>query len=111
MGWLVNRTGYLRHLNREDVQVLRYGEVQVGPLGERRPGHSPAETYSALVTPLGAEAALKLGLTTAVERWRVRLPAGATVTTQDRLQVRGQPWRVVSVVQWRSYVVAVVEGV
>lgn len=83
----------LRHsFQEEDVEHLVLGEGPPGALGSRPATYTPAGTYAGLVTPLGAEAALKLGLTTVAERCRIRLPAGTLVVPGDQLRARGRLW-------------------
>lgn len=83
----------------------------VGALGSRTETYTPGATHRALVTPLTAEQAVKAGLTTTVNRWRVRLPRGVLTVPNDRLRFRGKDWKALTVSLYQGYTLVVVEGV
>lgn len=101
----------LKKVQREEVTLLTATPGPPGPLKERTVTYAPGATWRALVTPLTAEQAVKAGLTTAVNRWRVRLPRGVVVVPDNRLRFRGKDWKALSVVAYQSYTLVVVEGV
>lgn len=97
----------------EAVTLLVQVPGQKGRLGGEvsPPTYTPGETHTALVTNLGAEQALKLGLAGTGQRWRVRLPAGVLVVPGDRLRFRGRDWKVALVEVRKSYTKVIAEVV
>ena len=96
----------------EAVTLLVQVPGQKGRLGgEVGPStYTPGETYQALVTNLGAEQAVKLGLSATGQRWRVRLPAGVLVVPGDRLRFRGKDWKAALVEVRTSYTKVIAEA-
>lgn len=96
----------------EEVLLLVLTLGPTGPLGGKgTPSYSPGATLSGLVTPLGAQEAVKLGLSTTATRWRVRLPAGTHVAPGDRLRLRGRDWKAAQVDERASYTRVIAEEV
>lgn len=96
----------------EEVLLLVLAPGPVGPLGGKgTPSYSPGTTLSGLVTPLGAQEAVKLGLSATTSRWRVRLPAGTHVAPGDRLRFRGRDWKAAQVDERASYTRVIAEEV
>jgi len=89
----------------EAVTLLVQVPGQKGRLGGEvsPPTYTPGETHTALVTNLGAEQAVKLGLTATGQRWRVRLPAGVLV--------RGREWKAALVEVRTSYTKVIAEEI
>lgn len=87
----------------EEITVLVGVQQTIGVLGETVEVWQQGATHKGLVTPLGAEQAQKLGLTTVKDQLRVRLPAGVVVQVGDRLRLRGRDWQTVQVTGYSSY--------
>lgn len=101
-----------RQFQEEAVTVLVAVAGAAGPLGGKGPAiYSAASTYQGLVTALGQEEVLKLGLVGVAERFRVRLPAGLDLSLSHRLMFRGQQWRIVALEHRTSYTKAIAEEV
>ena len=97
----------------EQAQVLNPATAAgpVNALNERKPGWQPGPQVACRVQPLGAEAAIRMGLTGERERLQVYLYSRPALSTAHRLSLRGQVWQVVRVEPWPSYTLATLEVV
>lgn len=102
--------GTLIGIVRESVELLETTDVERDELDQVVTDLQVVATVSASVQPLGNDAIIALGLTGNRERLRVQLPPYVNVAPNGVLRLRGADWTIVSIEQWPSYVVAIVEN-
>lgn len=94
------------------VRLLLKVPGAVDPLGQTAPDSwVPGGEIGANVQPLGAEAAVRYGLTADRELYRVQLPPSQVASIGARIRMKGRDWRVIRAETWPFYFLAVVEGV
>lgn len=95
----------------ESVQLLTEVSGPPDRLGQSTKTWVANAAVPANVQPLGSEEVARLGLVADRERLRVQLPQGQTLNVGGRVRLRGRDWKAVRVESWKSYTVAVCEGV
>lgn len=103
--------GRLGPYQQETAQLLTEALGPPDALGQRIKTWVPNAPVVAGVQPLGSEEVTRLGLIADRERLRVQLPRGQPVQVGARLRLRGRDWKAVRVEGWKSYTLAVCEGV
>ena len=101
----------LNRVPRESVLLLVSVPGLPSRLGEPGPTTwMPDGEQLALITPLGAEEALRYGLSAETERLRVQMPV-VTVKLPARLLLRERDWQVIRTEHWPSSTLLIVERV
>ena len=95
----------------ETVRLLTETAAPPDKLGQTTKVWVPNAPISVGVQPLGAEEQNRMGLTADRERLRVQLPRGQVVNVAGLLRLRGRDWKAIRVEAWKSYTLAVCEGV
>ena len=104
--------GILQPFPRVSVRLLLKVPGGTDVLGQTAPdAWVPGGEISASVQPLGAEAAVSMGLTGDRTLYRVQLPPSQTLNVGGRLSMKGRDWKAIRVEPWHSYFLAIVEGV
>lgn len=103
--------GILQPTERESAQVLAAVTSPPDRLGQTTTTWQPQPAVLVGVQPLGSEEQTRLGLSADRERLRVQLPPAHRLPLGGRVRLRERDWKAVRVEHWKSYHLAVLEGV